>query len=63
MFFHLKYVQYIPKLIVSDSYEFLKEYDNSPLRDASEFSTAMNACVRNNEAQVALEILKGDSND
>lgn len=55
-----KYVQYIPKLIVSDSYEFLKEYDNSPLRDASEFSTAMNACVRNDRSDVALEILKGN---
>ena len=54
-----KYVQYIPKLIVADSYEFLKERE-SYLRDASEFSTAMNACVRNNESEVALEILKGD---
>jgi RecJ-like exonuclease len=30
------------------------------LRDASEFSTAMNACTRNNREDIALEILKGD---
>lgn len=55
-----KYVQYIPKLIVADTYEFLAEEENTFLRDASEFSTAMNACVRNNAPEVALEILKGN---
>ncbi|MCQ2737261.1 MAG: DHH family phosphoesterase [archaeon] len=55
-----EYVKYIPKLIVADSYEFLMEDDNTFLRDASEFSTAMNACVRNDRADVALEILKGN---
>ncbi|WP_409200783.1 single-stranded-DNA-specific exonuclease RecJ [Methanobrevibacter sp. DSM 116169] len=55
-----KYVKHIPKLIIADSYEFLSEEDHTFLRDASEFSTAMNACGRNNQEEVALQILKGD---
>ena len=55
-----KYVRYIPQLIIGDSYAFLKEDSNSFLRDASEFSTAMNACGRNHEEKIAMEVLKGD---
>lgn len=55
-----EYVQYIPRLILGDSYEFLLEDKHTFLRDASEFSTAMNACARNKQEAVALEILKGD---
>ncbi|MDR0912832.1 MAG: DHH family phosphoesterase [Methanobrevibacter sp.] len=55
-----KYVYYIPKLVSADSYEFLMEEDMTFLRDASEFSTAMNACTRNNREDIALKILKGD---
>lgn len=55
-----KYVKYIPKLIIGDSYTFLKEDYGSFLRDASEFSTAMNACGRNHEEKIAMEVLKGD---
>jgi single-stranded-DNA-specific exonuclease len=55
-----KYVKYVPKLISGDSYEFLKEEKYSPLRDASEFSTAVNACGRHKHHKVALEVLKGD---
>ncbi|MGN1362188.1 MAG: DHHA1 domain-containing protein [Methanobrevibacter sp.] len=55
-----KYVKYIPKLVAADTFEFLNEEDHTFLRDAAEFSTAMNACVRNNEDFVALEILKGN---
>lgn len=55
-----KYVPYVPRLIIGDSYEFVKEEPHSFLRDAAEFSTAMNACGRNDEFDVALEILKGD---
>lgn len=58
-----KYVQYIPNLIIGDAYEFLNEEDNSFLRDASEFSTAMNACGRNKRSDVALKILKGNRID
>ena len=55
-----RYVQYISQLIIGDSYTFLKEEPSSFLRDASEFSTAMNACGRNHEEKIAMEVLKGD---
>lgn len=55
-----KYVRYIPQLIIGDAYTFLKEDSDSFLRDGSEFSTAMNACGRNRQEEVALEVLKGD---
>ena len=55
-----KYIKYIPQLILGDSYTFLKEDATSFLRDGSEFSTAMNACGRNHEEKVAMEVLKGD---
>lgn len=55
-----RYSIYVPKLVIADTYEFLAEKDGTFLRDASEFSTAMNACVRNNEEAVALKILEGN---
>ena len=55
-----RYVQYISQLIIGDSYTFLKEEPSSFLRDASEFSTAMNACGRNHEEKIAMKVLKGD---
>ncbi len=55
-----RYVKYIPRLIIGDSYTFLKEDPQTFLRDASEFSTAMNACGRNHEEKIAMEVLKGD---
>ena len=55
-----RYVKYISQLIIGDSYTFLKEQRDSFLRDASEFSTAMNACGRNHEEKIAMEVLKGD---
>lgn len=54
------YVKYISQLIIGDSYTFLQESKDSFLRDASEFSTAMNACGRNHEEKIAMEVLKGD---
>lgn len=57
-----KYIQYIPKLILADTYDLLMEEEGTFLRDISEFTTAMNACGRNNEEEIALEILKGDRN-
>lgn len=55
-----RYIRYIPQLIIGDSYTFLKEDSDSFLRDGSEFSTAMNACGRNHEEKIAMEVLKGD---
>lgn len=55
-----KYIKYVPKLVTGDYYEFLNEEEKTPLRDASEFSTAVNACSRNKNPEVALDILKGD---
>ena len=55
-----QYVRYVPKLISGDSYEFLNEEKYSPLRDASEFSTAVNACGRHNHHNIAVKVLKGD---
>jgi len=55
-----RYIKYVPKLVAADSYEFMMEEDHTFLRDASEFSTAMNACTRNNREDIALKILKGD---
>ncbi len=58
-----KYVKHIPKLILGESYEFLHEEPYTVLRDASEFSSAINACSRNNNADVAFRILKGNRSD
>lgn len=55
-----RYVKHIPKLVSGDAYEFLNEEKYTPLRDASEFSTAINACSRNNKYNIALDVLKGN---
>jgi RecJ-like exonuclease len=55
-----RYIKYVPKLVAADSYEFLMEENKTFLRDASEFSTAINACSRNGREDIALNILKGD---
>ena len=55
-----RYVKYIPRLVSGDAYDFLQEKRYSPLRDASEFSTAINACSRHKNPKIALRVLKGD---
>ena len=55
-----RYVKYIPRLVAGDAYEFMEEEEYSPLRDASEFSTAINACSRHKNPEIALKVLKGD---
>lgn len=52
-----RYFIHAPKLVMGESYEFTNEEKYTFLRDASEFSTAMNACVRNNRPEVALKLL------
>lgn len=54
-----KYHKHINKVLIGDSYTFLLE-ENGFLRDGSEFSTAMNACGRNHEEKIAMEVLKGN---
>lgn len=53
-----RYYKYVEQLIRGESYEFIKEEEYTFLRDASEFSTAMNACVRNERPEVALKLLE-----
>ena len=55
-----KYIPFVPKLLMSDSYEFLNENKEEFLSDASEFSTSMNACGRNEEYETAHKVLKGN---
>ncbi|BDZ70952.1 single-stranded-DNA-specific exonuclease RecJ [Methanobacterium petrolearium] len=55
-----RYVKYVPRLVSGDYYEFLREEKYSPLRDASEFSTAINACSRHKNPEIALKVIKGD---
>lgn len=55
-----RYVRYVPQLLIGDAYELLCEDEGTFLRDISEFSTAMNACGRNEKYGVAHRILKGD---
>lgn len=55
-----KYIKHVPKLIAGEYYEFLNEEKYTPLRDASEFSTAVNACSRHNNSDIAFKVLKGD---
>ncbi|HML04842.1 MAG TPA: single-stranded-DNA-specific exonuclease RecJ [Methanobacterium sp.] len=55
-----KYIKHVPKLIAGEYYEFTDEKKYSPLRDASEFSTAVNACSRHNHPEIAFKVLKGD---
>lgn len=58
-----KYINFVSKLLIGDSYEFLKEDENEFLSDASEFSTAMNACGRNKQYEIAHNVLKGNRSD
>ena len=55
-----RYIKHVPKLVAGESYDFLGEQKYSPLRDASEFSTAVNACSRHKHPEIALNVLKGD---
>lgn len=54
------FVQLAPKLIFGESYTFEKEDPHSPLRDATEFSTCLNAAGRNGAPEVGVEVAKGN---
>ncbi|MDI6841882.1 MAG: single-stranded-DNA-specific exonuclease RecJ [Methanothermobacter wolfeii] len=55
-----RYQRYIPRLILGEVYELSSEEKYSPFRDLTEFSTAVNACNRNHEWELAVEIIGGD---
>lgn len=57
-----RYVKYVPKLISGESYEFLNEEPYTTFKDASEYSTIINACGRNNKASLGMELIKGNKN-
>jgi len=52
--------KYVQNLIVGEVYEILSEEKGTELREADAYSTAMNACGRNERAEVGLEIAKGN---
>ena len=55
-----RYIKYIPKLISGQSYEFTFEKEYTPYRDASEYSTVINACGRNGRHELGMEVIKGN---
>jgi RecJ-like exonuclease len=63
---HLEQNRRRPEVIqrlTGEVYEFRKEAAGSPLRDAKEFSTLLNACGRHGKAEVGLRICIGDRKD
>lgn len=55
-----RYVKYIPKLISGQSYEFTFEQDYTSYKDASEYSTVINACGRNGRHELGMQVIKGN---
>lgn len=58
-----KYVKYVPKLISGESYEFTFEEDYTSFKDASEYSTVINACGRNGRHELGMEVIKGNRDE
>ncbi|HOP08781.1 MAG TPA: DHH family phosphoesterase [Candidatus Methanofastidiosa archaeon] len=55
-----EFIQLAPKLVFGESYTFEREDRYSPLRDASEFSTCLNAAGRNGAPDIGVEVAKGN---
>ncbi|MBE6485377.1 MAG: DHH family phosphoesterase [Methanosphaera stadtmanae] len=55
-----RYVKYVPKLISGESYEFTFEEKYTSFKDASEYSTVINACGRNGKHALGMEVIKGN---
>ena len=51
---------HVTKLIVGESYILLNQKEKTPLRNAREFSTSLNAAGKNGAPQIGLEITKGN---
>ncbi len=55
-----EWVQYLPKVIFGNSYEFCNEEIKTPFRNLEEFSTCINACSRYGDYETPLNVLNGD---
>jgi len=55
-----EFISLAPKLVFGESYTFEGEDRYSPLRDASEFSTCLNAAGRNGAPEIGVEVAKGN---
>ncbi len=55
-----EYVSFIPQMIMGESYSLVQEEDRSPLKDASEFATCLNACGKNGRPEVGFYVCKGN---
>ena len=63
---HLSNMRRKPETIarlVGEVYAFPAEHRGSPVRDAKEFATLLNACGRHGRAEVGLKICSGDRDD
>ncbi len=49
--------------LLGEVYTLIKEEEGSPLRDAKEFGTLLNACGRYDQAEVGLRVCRGDRAD
>ena len=47
-------------MISGESYEFTFEEDYTSFKDASEYSTVINACGRNGRHELGMEVIKGN---
>ncbi|KYC49082.1 MAG: DHHA1 domain protein [Candidatus Methanofastidiosum methylothiophilum] len=55
-----EYVSFIPQMIMGESYSLVQEEERSPLKDASEFATCLNACGKNGRPEVGYYVCKGN---
>ncbi|MEW6593006.1 MAG: DHHA1 domain-containing protein, partial [Candidatus Hadarchaeota archaeon] len=55
-----EFAQYIPGLIIGETYTLPKEKERSMLMDAEEFSTCMNSTARHEQPLLGFEVAKGN---
>lgn len=54
---------FILSSLVREVYELVKEQPRTPLRDAREFATVLNACGRHEAGEIGLKVCMGDRDD
>ncbi len=52
--------EFLLKGLIGEVYELVKEPDKTPLKDAKEFSTILNACGRHEAGELGVRVLMGD---